>query len=267
MTRPYIGVTGFSTLGEVEAFEALLRQVTLPMSHDLYVGILISAATFGGVPSRTPRYPGRDTAYALLRRVRTVATPVIHFNTQDPRPLAAQLIEVLRYEHAYDEGTCRSVQLNVPWPARTELLQLRDAFPELSVILQVPLWQEENQDPGALRTRLEPYPGLIQHLLLDPSGGRGTALEPRLLALAAEVQRAFPSTFVLGIAGGLTGETVRPVVALAAQGLGRRDFSVDTEGKVRGGTCQGRRVGDVVNPDKVLGYLQSAIAAFGEPRV
>ena len=81
------------------------------------------------------------------------------------------------------------------------------------------------------------------------------------------MQRWFPATFTLGIAGGLTGETVHPVIALAAEVLGRRDFSVDTEGKVRGGTCQGRRVGDTVNPDKVLGYLQSTIAAFSEPRV
>jgi len=82
--------------------------------------------------------------------------------------------------------------------------------------------------PKKLRKAVNPYKGLVDHVLLDPSGGFGKSFDP-------EVERPYLEALAdlgigLGVAGGLSPFTLHILEPLV------KDFpqlSIDAEGRLR----------------------------------
>jgi len=100
--------------------------------------------------------------------------------------------------------------------------------------------------PKKLRKAVNPYKGLVDYVLLDPSGGIGRQFDP-------EVERPYLEALVdmgigLGVAGGLSPSTLHLLEPLV------KDFpqlSIDAEGRLR-------NQDDQLDLTVVSSYLQKA---------
>lgn len=260
MNEPYLAITGFATLEEIHAFAARVgaaeRSDTLP----IVCGVLVSRDTLHGGAPPAVRYPLFSEVRGLLSAIRGFASAAVHFNSRSEAPLSEQLTELFAAFDMYESGLCRRVQINVAAPDPAELARFRDRHPEAELVLQLPLWRPELQAAQALHAFLAPYRGIVQHVLFDPSGGRGAGLDPALLPRIREAAEGAPG-FVPGIAGGLYADNVAAVVVAAQSALGRA-FSLDAEGKLRGGTLDGRRIGDRLNAEKAARFVGAVRAAL-----
>ena len=218
--------------------------------------------TLAGGPPPMPRYPALTEIAPILATVRAFARPVLHFNTRSTTPVDAQLAELLERTAYFPSGLCRRVQLNVAAPPVAALERARRLHPGLELVLQVPLWRADLRRSADLCDFVLPYAGLVDYVLLDPSGGRGAGADEALLAEIRLASEVLAGAFGLVLAGGLGGENAAGEIARFRAALGSIPFSIDAEGRLRGGKAEGRRVGDRVNVAKVRDYLLAASAVL-----
>lgn len=215
MRKPYIGVTGYTDREQVQEVLRVFPELTgktmgdweqLPVWH--MAGVLVSSKTMRGGTNRWPgRYPNIESVPGIFPHDERVLG-LIHFNT-DEEDVASELkylFEKLNYPLNID-----GVQLNVAWPepkmvrkfwheyyARTE----REPY----VVLQIgeDAFSMIDHNPSALAKWLWPYEGVIDYVLLDPSGGAGREFDPfQLLPYIKEVEYSGTGIGV-GVAGGLS---------------------------------------------------------------
>ena len=111
------------------------------------------------------------------------------------------------------------------------------------------------------RTLLNSYIDLVNQFLFDPSGGRGSGLSDEQLDMISSVAKRLPPDSGVAIAGGVSGKNVVEFCRRISQSVGSR-FSIDAQGRLRGGKFEGRRIGDQLNPDKVHLYVSNAATAL-----
>jgi hypothetical protein len=256
---PYIGITGFSSITEAHQFESIARAVAVPPEYELSPGVLVSRHTlFGGV-SGSGRYPDIEMAGTLLLRLGKEFTTAVHFNSRDCEDLEGEIAALLAAADVYASGACRRIQLNITNPDKEALARLRDRFKNLQLILQIPLSIPQLETVESLTEYFCRYLGLADCVLLDSSGGRGTVLSDELLENVAKATAAVEGEYSVGIAGGLSGETVASRIGAAKRVLGSIPLSIDAESKLRGGRYEGVRVGDALNPKRVAHYIREAV--------
>lgn len=210
-----------------------------------------------GVSSRLSGFPQCRRHLILLEMIPSSWTSIIHYSTRSSEPLSSQLRAVFHHRSIYDRGVCRAVQLNVKDPQPDELTRLRGEFPELDIVVQVPLWRPDLENPENMIGFAKPYTDIDAHLLFDPSGGRGKSPDSRKLQMISEAAAALPLRTRIVFAGGLSGDNVAEVCGQIYE-FTRRPFSIDAEGKLRGGRYKGQKIGDKMNPDKVFHYMDEA---------
>lgn len=86
-------------------------------------------------------------------------------------------------------------------------------------------------------------------------------MDLRKLRMISKVVASLPASARIVFAGGLCGENVVKVCEQIFDAV-QKAFSIDAEGKLRGGKFEGRRIGDKMNPDKVSHFLIEANKAF-----
>lgn len=248
--RPYIGITGFMKHEEVEAMLTLIPE---NYNRTLMVGILASQKTLRGEPQKRPnRNPEKEDIENIFPEPSIWASGnrttlnLIHYNTRDTANLAEQLFWMMCAD-------CDGFQLNIAWPSIPDLEYLAKCF-SWDIILQIGgrALRELERSPQQLADKVMEYKGLIDCVLLDQSGGLGKplnadALRPHLEAL----QLAMPN-LGLGVAGGLSAETLHLVEPLI------RDFpdiSIDAKGLLRDAE-------DRLDLAKAGEYLQRALELF-----
>lgn len=201
MRRAYVGVTGFMDRHEAEeALEAMPYGDRL-----LMIGVLASDKTRQGMPNKYPnRYP-KIADIASIFPDHKLALNMIHYHTKERKNLYGQLAEMTFVGGHNVHG----LQLNIAWPDQKELERYRKSFPLMQLILQVGnhALDEIGNSPRELSSKIGDYAGLIDYVLIDPSGGQGKALDPAqardyILALKTRGPR-----IVLGVAGGLSPHT------------------------------------------------------------
>lgn len=264
--RPYVGITGFATAPEVEALRRLPEALHLHErvdGYELAVGVLVSNVTLAGGPAPMPRYPELASIAPILADLRTIARPVLHYNSRSDAPLDVQLADLLARTDCFDADVCRRVQLNVATPAVGALEAARRAHPGLELVLQVPLWREDLRRATELLRFVSPYAGVVDYVLLDPSGGRGAGADDALIGAIAEASGALAERFGIVLAGGLGPANTEAELNRFRRALGEVPFSVDAEGKLRGGAADGKRVGDRLNATKMGEYLRAAAISLG----
>lgn len=251
--RPYIGVTGFMSQSEVEAIMTLLPQ---NCRHLLMVGVLASQRTLKGEPQKRPnRNPKKEDIENIFPAPsiwpasgnRTTLN-LIHYNTKDNSDLSDQLFWIMC-------PNCDGFQLNIAWPSKWELIYFLDSY-SMDIVLQVGgrAFGQFESSPAELAKKIMDYRGLIDAVLLDMSGGLGRPMDAETLRPHLEAIRSAWPELGLGVAGGLSAETLhlaKPII---------RDFpdiSIDAEGRLRDAD-------DRLDLEKTRAYVLGALELFAK---
>ena len=227
---PYIGITGFSTDGEVAA---VLQQ--LPASSDrlLMCGVLLSNALLSGQPSGAPnRCPLPDTIAGIFSDDPRCLN-LVHYRPRAGSNLADALTR------ASDVGgpNCHGVQINStrgePWPDLDALAEYRRRRNPRRIVLQVgrEAMASAGHDPAEIARRCAGYVGLVTDVLVDASEGLGRPLDAARSVSYLDAIAWDAPELGLVVAGGLS-------AANAEQLLGPlvphwTHVSIDAEGRLR----------------------------------
>lgn len=244
---PYIGVTGFMSRDEVEAALSVVPQDS---THRLMVGVLMSSKTLAGQTNKRPgRYPKKE-AVADIFVDSSRALNLIHYNTDHPETLSAQLAEITEIAGSNLDG----FQLNIAWPRISQLEDYLGAYPDKFLLLQIgskAMAQVESIDDFA--EFVGAYLSVIDAVLIDSSGGKG---EPLNAEKATEYLWAVATYPIgLGAAGGLGPRTLGLIDPLVHE-FGRR-LSIDAEGQLRTPKPE-----DALCLDAMKAYLSGAFLMF-----
>lgn len=232
--KPYIGITGFMSQEEVQN---VLNAYPKDAQRRLMIGVLMSDKTLaGGVSSKYPgRYPTRDKMESIF-----VDDPralnLVHFHTKTTGyAIVAELIIAKTAAGPH----CHGFQLNMKWPDPRILADYHHAsslgtLPKQDIIvLQCGsgAMQAIGNSAQTLVNRVSDYWGLVDYVLIDPSGGKGLPLD---LHFVHDCLCAFAETRLgigVCIAGGLCAQAISTLkdVAFLHQG----NFSIDAEGQLR----------------------------------
>lgn len=259
MSRPYIGITGIVTVMDSIMFASLPE---FAPGHRRMAGVLVSHKTLHGHPTTNRRYPTLETARQRVQELAEGgAWPTVHYNTRATGPLVDDLLRL-----AQEVPCVGGIQLNIPRPPLRDLEQFRERHPDIELILQVSeaclgesAIPEENYHAYVHR-----YRTVVEHALLDLSGGRGTSLREHL-QLFGRVLEYWPCTEVLpGVAGGL-GPGCAPVLQAlrAAAPTLREGLSLDVESGVRmpvSDPLEGLPYQDQFSYSRALAYVEAVNA-------
>ncbi len=149
---------------------------------------------------------------------------------------------------------CDGVQLNTPWPSRSDVVRATK-WACKRVVLQVRDYLDYDNathagEPARIRVAraIGEYAGVITDVLLDASCGRGVALHPASLREAIATIRVFNPWCGIGVAGNLSSDTLPLIADL------RTEFpwlSIDAESGLRDAS-------DHLDIGKMKAYLEAA---------
>lgn len=217
---PYLGITGFTTAAEARHALGLL-----PPSPGrlLMIGVLASNRTCAGLPERNPRRNPAVEAIPGIFQDHPRVLNLLHYYTDEPGTLGRQLADLAGRAGPNLHG----FQINVAWPTRADLEELRSARSGLRIVLQMGAGQLAGSPKDAARQARE-VAGLADDLLLDASAGQGLPLDPE--AVRPFLRELADSGLGLGVAGGLCAATLDLLEPLLAEFPG---LSFDAESRLR----------------------------------
>lgn len=247
MRKPYIGITGFMSLGDALH---VLNAVPTNTNRLVMVGVLASLKTMRGIQNKWPnRYPTMDKIAGIFPD-HPLTLNLIHYNTKEKETLGDQLIAMTRFGGANTHG----FQLNIAWPEPDILREYKKVHPTKQIVLQVGghAFEMVNNSPERLALRVAEYDEIVEYVLLDPSGGYGKPFDPDRAHDYLVALREKNLNIGLGVAGGLSPSTLNLVEPLAKE---FPDLSVDAEGRLR--TQE-----DHLDLNVASEYLRKALAMF-----
>ncbi len=263
--KPYVGVTGFTACEQVEEVLKVFPKLTGKTMGDweqlpvmLMAGVLVSSKTMRGGINRWPeRYPEIGKVEEIIPHDPRVLG-LIHFNT-DAEDIASELkdlFDILGYPKNID-----GVQLNVPWPEPAEVREFwhqyfRDSGDhEPYIVLQVgeDAFAMTNHDPTTLSVWLHDYQGIVDYVLLDPSGGEGKRFDPFELYPYIKEIRARGINIDIGVAGGLSDICYSHCLPILEQ---FPETSVDAQGGLRD------KATDRLDLDRAVQYAQTMVNRY-----
>ncbi|MDP3726249.1 MAG: hypothetical protein Q8R36_03570 [bacterium] len=236
--------------------EALSVLDSVPSSSRrlVMIGVLASQKTvfLGGANKWPNRYPNLGDIAGIFP-VHSLALNLVHYNTKEPETLLEQMLVVTRWGGPNFEG----FQLNVAWPRPRILEKYRRRHGNMYIVLQIGggAFKKIGDSPLRLAKKvIGEYKGLVDYVLLDPSGGYGKPFDSErireyLVALREEGAERFIG---LGVAGGLSPTTLNLVEPLV------KDFpevSIDAEGRLRDGN-------DKLDVSVAKKYVSKALEIF-----
>ncbi len=214
--------------------EAISVLDATPVSSDrlVMIGVLASQTTvFLGLKNKWPnRYPNPSDIASIFPN-HHLALNLIHYNTKESDTLLKQMLEVTELSGSNFQG----FQLNVAWPSPLVLEGYRREFGNMKIVLQVGGYAFKkigNSPVNLARKVVGEYHGLVDHLLLDPSGGFGKPFNTELAReYLDELRGQGAENFLgLGVAGGLSPTTLNLVEPLVQD---YPELSIDAEGRLR----------------------------------
>lgn len=226
---PYVGVTGFMTAKEVMI---VLDNCLTPdeARAKVMVGVLASDTTLSGKKNNHPRqYPLREDIEDIFND-NPLALNLVHYNTHSEDNLLEQLMRA----YQYGGKNCHGLQLNIAWPDIHVLSELKLAYPEIVIVLQIGslALDELDNDLVKLIEVLTDYRDYIDYILLDPSGGTGKRFDINTAKaiIVALQQKDLDKSFGIGVAGGIDAENVLGLQELFDL---HPELSIDAQGRLR----------------------------------
>ncbi len=260
--KHYIGITGVADKRELLMIVERCKDLSLPTNYHLNVGVLLSYHTFNGVMPHNPIYPDKNATFDLLEIISEKGwNPVIHYTSTSPETLSNQVFEIFNHKQVFKRSICRTIQLNVMSPEPQELVKIYKEIPDLKVILQVPMWWNHLATLKSLCLFTKTYADFVSYLLFDSSGGYGKELTMDTLKVISSIVHNLPVHIGISIAGGLSDANVFEK-CLQIRSVIHRDFSIDSQAKLRGRIKGQKKIGNHVNSEKVNFYILNAINAL-----
>lgn len=243
-----IGVTGFTNPADLQYVWADFNRrrgyfvpADYPLQPRLMAGVLVSDETMRGQPNHVMEklYPKREElGHIYPRTLAQFVSPahllrLFHYNTQTPENLQNEVAAIVEVSNNNFDG----FQFNICWPDPSHLHTLKQRHPDKHIILQIGStalreyqYVREGSSFGysvdGFMSRIREYAGCIDEVLVDPSGGKGYAIQNEgLIPLVQELGK-LPALGV-NVAGGLSEETIElvqpfldvcPHVGIDAQG-------------------------------------------------
>lgn len=249
MRKPYIGITGFMTRGEVED---MLNLMPSSSNRLLMVGVLASWKTLYD-NKVSGRYPSIKNISKIFVS-HPLALNLIHYNTRNMEDLCDQLVSLTMFGGKNLHG----FQLNFTWPPIPELAEYRSICRDNIIVMVITSqafeFEDAKRSPRLLASRIEDYKGLVDYVLLDRSGGCGMPLDTAFMREYLNVLYAKDLDMGIGIAGGLSENTLNLVEPLIAD---FPDLSFDAEDKLR------NPHDDSLNLGLAQDYLRKSLEIFG----
>lgn len=258
--KPYVGITGPTTQSEVEYIsdQFLYHDFTTSSPHLPMIGFLVSTKTLNGVETQNRRYPRFSEVRDLISFCDRNIFTMIHYNSNHP-DLSKEVKRV--FSNLYDENLCRAIQLNIVFPDIHEVEKIKKDMSELKIVFQASKKVLESGNNFEVSRRIGEYKGLVDYVLIDPSGGRGVEFEiNKTIDLYQKLIARLPDVSV-GIAGGFNGKNVLDRVLDIQEKLGTSEFSIDAEGGLRD-KLSDEYGDDLLNLDKVWDYIHNSSLAF-----
>ncbi|MDA0734900.1 MAG: hypothetical protein O2909_02920 [Chloroflexi bacterium] len=216
------------------------------------IGVLVSSNTLRGEPNQWPNRYAKKCDIAGIFTDHPDTFNVIHYNTNEPDSLLAQLLAVRHLAGPNLHG----FQLNMAWPSPGDLRLFSQRNPDQRLIIQ--LNQEAFQVVEGLKVgiisklKLE-YSGLVDHVLFDLSAGFGRPLDTAWARQQLQELQDADLGIGLGVAGGLSPTSLHLVEPLV------KDFpqlSLDAEARLRDAE-------DNLDLNLAQRYLRQAFTMFG----
>jgi hypothetical protein len=252
--EPYIGLSGFTSHMQVR--NAMTSVLPRGSQQLVMIGVLVTHETLHrrGSTNYPLRYPSPeelgkiflpDDGYRFLN--------LLHFATKKPDELYCDLCYAQDLAGEY----CHGFQLNMPWPEPDTLSYYKKRKNNNTLVLQCGREALEicGNDPAQIAKKVQEYEGLVDYVLIDPSGGEGKPFDPEFVLRCFDELRAlrWPS---FGVAGGLRYKALEPLRNI----LDRHPFfSIDAESGLRDAD-------DHFDGSAAYLYLEEAVRLLAEYR-
>lgn len=231
--KPYISVTGVTNLEEAKILADTFNHcLSAQSSHQGAVGFLVNSYTLEGFNRKPSRFPNSAQLPDLLAETGDTVLNIIHYNTKNREELAGQVKELFG-ARLYQDKLCRVLQLNVRWPDVHQVETIKLALPELQIILPITPRILRRQSKEEIAERVGEYENLIDFILIDPSGGRGTTFEAGWVAPYYRLLKYYYPEKQVIMAGGFNENNLRLRLAQITQALMSGEFGIDAESGLR----------------------------------
>ena len=248
---PYIGVTGFTGKNDIEsAVDAYFSSSDTGSTHDFMAGILVSHHGLqkdGVLPRYPARYPPVDQIPDLLDAIKSAGgrrvIAAVHYNTKNPRLFndTEMLFDVIG-------GAIDAIQFNVGFiPDMREIEKIKGYHRLVKIIAQInsTIMRERGSRSAAAAVSSIP----VDHVLIDPSGGKGKDIDVDHSIGIYKVLSGKTSACI-GFAGGFGPENIEERTREYVKKTGTVRFSIDAEGKMRDPAT------DAMDIEKVAAYIR-----------
>jgi hypothetical protein len=253
MPAPYIGITDFTTISEVD------RMCSVFATHSgnqkkrrLHVGVMMSYKTLNNLPTKwTDAFPKKETITSIFAREDTFNC--LHYADYDAIAVEQNLTQAI----AWGGDGMTALQLDMVWPDPNSVERaLNTADCHIDLVLQVGAnaLRAVDDNPREMVLRLRSYYHL-DYILLDKSMGRGLGMDAvGLLPYARAIRDNFPNVGIV-VAGGLGPTSMHLVEPLLEE---FPDISIDAQGRLR---PSGNAL-DPIDWDMAAEYLRQALATL-----
>lgn len=230
MYLPYVGITDFMTLSQVEDMQVVFKTNLRPGSkRKLHVGVMTSYKILHEMATKWSKaFPLKEEIASIFGSPQ--AYNCLHYvDYEDHNCVWKDLSQAISYGGA----NINALQLDMIWPDPWDIRDgVKTSGKKVEVILQVGMKaiEEADNDPDVVIQWLKRYNGFIDRVLLDMSMGRGVSMNTEvLMPFAKAISRKLPELGLV-VAGGLGPNTIGLVEPLVQK---FPDISIDAQGKLR----------------------------------
>lgn len=251
MHVPYIGVTDFMTFDHVQLMlKAFKKNLEAGQKHRLHVGVMMSYKTLHNIETKwSVAFPPKETIAEIFSSNETMNC--LHYADYDEIDVAKSIAQAI----SFGGVGINALQLDMVWPNPEHITDaIKNSHKELEIILQVGknAIEQADNDPHEIVERLKDYEGLISHVLLDKSMGKGLGMDASgLIPFVYAIKKSFSNLGIV-VAGGLGPDSLGLVEPLVKE---FPDISIDAQGKLR---PSGNAL-DPINWDMAEMYLVKAL--------
>lgn len=211
MRYPYIGITDFETIRQVEqmidVFDKAQEKYPSSISRKLMIGVMISYKTLNNISSRWSAIWVKKELIKFLFINNPSVYNTLHYADYKGNTNSEHLLRATEY----GGENIQSLQLDMIWPSVEMLAEFKKERPEIDLILQVgkPAFKQINNDPAQLVRQLKRYESIIEFVLLDKSMGQGKAMNANELLIYFKAIIDSGINISLAGAGGLSPKNVK----------------------------------------------------------
>jgi len=229
MNIPYIGITDFMTFDQVQlmlkVFEKNLEE---EQRRRLHVGVMMSYKTLNGLETKwSVAFPPKETIADIFSSKETMNC--LHYADYDEIDVTESIAQAI----SFGGVDINALQLDMVWPNPKHIYDaIKNSHKELEIILQIGknAIEQADNNPHEIVERLRDYEGLINHVLLDKSMGKGLGMDALgLIPFVSAIKKEFPDLGI-AVAGGLGPNSIDLVMPLVKE---FPDVSIDAQGKLR----------------------------------